>query len=256
MKFLYPVAPTFPITQTFAEHEQARISHGWASYNGGIDWGIPNGTSIRAAQSGIVTVARGDTDGYGTHIRIETTDGATKYLAIYGHMQSFSVSIGQQVQVGQEIGLSDNTGNSTGPHLHFELRQNGTPIDPFPLLVKTVAEITGSSSGSGTSAGGTTTGGTSSGGTTSGGTSSAGTSTGAGTEPAQFPALPKITVLSATLNIRTAAGAANPKVGSLTSGTQVEVIRKVMKGTDVWAQIGYQQFVAVVYQGEALAKWS
>jgi hypothetical protein len=247
MKFLYPVAPTFPITQTFAEHEARRVANGWTNYNGGIDWGIPNGTSIRAAQSGTVTVARSDTDGYGTHVRIETTDGATKYLTIYGHMQSFSVAVGEQVVAGRQIGLSDNTGNSTGPHIHFELRKDGTPIDPFPFLVKTVAELTGGQPGGGNPS-------VTPGGDTPGdGTQGVGGDM--GKEPAQYPQMPKVQVLVQTLNIRSAPGVGNTRVGGLTKNDQVEVIRKVMDGKDIWLQIGFNEYIAMLYGDEVLAKW-
>jgi hypothetical protein len=237
MKFLYPVPPKSTITQTFAEHEQARIAHGWANYNGGIDWGINNGTSVKAAQNGTVTVARSDTDGYGTHVRIETVDGATKYLTIYGHLQSFSVAVGEQVVAGREIGLSDTTGNSTGPHLHFELRQNGTPIDPMPLLVKTVAELTGGQpAGNGTTPVVTVD---------------------TGKEPAQYPVMPKaVVVASPTLRVRDAPNTtSSTQVGSLTTNTQVEVIRKIVQGNDIWLQIGYKQYIAMYFQGVVYSKW-
>ena len=235
MKFLYPVSPNAKVTQDFAAHEQARIEHGWTLYNGGIDWAVVTGTSVRAAQNGTVTVARSDTDGYGMHVRIEHMEGATKFLTIYGHLQSFSVTTGQVVQAGQEIGLSDNTGNSTGPHLHFELRRNGTPIDPAPLLVKTAAELGGGGGGGG------------------GGTPGPDL----GKEPAQYPALPKAIVVAApTLRVRDAPNTiSSTQVGTLTTNTQVEVIRKIVQGNDIWLQIGNKQFIAMYYQGTVYSKW-
>jgi murein DD-endopeptidase MepM/ murein hydrolase activator NlpD len=234
MKFLYPVSPTATITQTFAEHEERRVKYNLTLYNGGIDWGIPSGTSVRAAQAGTVTVARSDTDGYGTHVRIEHVDGATKYLTIYGHLQSFSVNIGEQVVAGREIGLSDNTGNSTGPHLHFELRKNGTAIDPMPLLVKTVAELNGSGPIN----------------------NPIGNTPDLGKEPTQYPVMPKAMVVSSTLRVRNAPNTTtSTQVGSLTANTQVEVIRKVVQGNDIWLQIGNQQFIAMYYQGTVYSKW-
>jgi hypothetical protein len=233
MKFLYPVPPKSPVTQTFAEHEARRIKYNLTLYNGGIDYGIPNGTSVRAAQNGTVTVARSDSDGYGTHVRIETIDGAVKYLTIYGHLQSFSVNAGQVVQAGQEIGLSDNTGNSTGPHLHFELRQNGTAIDPAPLLVKTVAELDG------------------------GGGGGAPAGPDLGKEPAQYPTMPKaVVVASPTLRVRDAPNTtSSTQVGTLTTNAQVEVIRKIVQGNDIWLQIGNKQYIAMYYQGTVYSKW-
>jgi len=124
----FPVHPDSPITQTFAEH----VRQGLPGYNGGIDWGVPTGTPVKAAQDGqVVRVGRDDT-GYGIHVRVRHADG---YLTIYGHMLDFAVVPGQTVEAGDIIGHSDNTGNSTGSHLHFELRRNNVPIDPAPFFL-------------------------------------------------------------------------------------------------------------------------
>lgn len=133
MKFLFPVPPNSPVTQDFAGHVLRAKLNGWTNYNGGIDWGIPTGTPVKAAQAGKVAMVRNDASGYGTHIRIEHDEG---YLTIYGHLQNFAVKTGDRVSAGQVIGRSDNTGFSTGPHLHFELRKNNVAVDPAPLLVE------------------------------------------------------------------------------------------------------------------------
>jgi len=136
-----PVPAGATVTQTFAEHEKRRRQNGWKCYNGGVDWAVPTGTPIKAAAVGTITKAGYDGTGYGVHVRIQH---GSDYLTLYGHLASFCVRIGQHVEAGEVIGHSDNTGNSTGPHLHFELRKNNVPVDPEPLLAAVpVATTTG-----------------------------------------------------------------------------------------------------------------
>ena len=230
MKFLYPVPPTSIVTQTFAEHERRREVNGWTNYNGGIDWGIPTGTSIKAAQVGTVTVVRNDATGYGTHVRIEHTEGSVKYTTIYGHLMKCNVRVGDVVSAGDVIGKSDSTGNSTGPHLHFELRKGTQPIDPAPLLVKTVAGLTTNEE-------------------------VADVPQDLGVEPTEFPGLPIARVLVATLNIRSGASVNDRIVGTLILDEKVEVLRKVEQEDNLWLQIGYQQYIAQRFDGNILAQW-
>ena len=128
ISLLYPVPPNAPISQTFAEH----VAHGNPRYFGGIDWAVPTGTPIRAAADGKVIKASADNTGYGNHIRVQHADG---YMTLYGHLQDYAVGVGAIVKAGDVIGRSNNTGNSTGPHLHFELRHNNMPIDPAPYFL-------------------------------------------------------------------------------------------------------------------------
>ena len=149
MNFLFPVPAKSVITQTFTEHVNRAKKNGWCPqpgncpsgiyYYGGIDWAVPTGTPVIAAQAGRVVVARHDTGGYGSHIRIEHDDD---YLTIYGHLKDFAVRVGDIVAAGQVIGSSDNTGNSTGSHLHFELRKGGEAVNPALLLVESLGENT------------------------------------------------------------------------------------------------------------------
>ena len=69
--------------------------------------------------------------GYGNYTCVDRGSG---FATCYGHQSKILVAVGQPVQQGQQIGLVGNTGNSTGPHLHFEVRLNGTPTDPMPYL--------------------------------------------------------------------------------------------------------------------------
>ena len=99
----------------------------------GLDIGVKMGTTLHAAMDGTVThAASDDPNGYGTWVEIAHANGQTTR---YGHMSALSVHVGDRVAAGQSIGQSGSTGHSTGPHLHFELRQDGKPIDPTPFLM-------------------------------------------------------------------------------------------------------------------------
>ncbi len=93
----------------------------------GIDVPAPVGTPIRAADTGTVIIA-GSTGGYGNYTCVQHTKSLS---TCYAHQSRIMVSPGEDVQKGQVIGLSGNTGNSTGPHLHFETRIGGKPTDPL-----------------------------------------------------------------------------------------------------------------------------
>ncbi len=99
-------------------------------FHSGQDIGAPTGTPIVAATAGTVAYA-GWASGYGNYTCVDRGSG---FATCYGHQSKILVAVGQPVQQGQQIGLVGNTGNSTGPHLHFEVRLNGTPTDPMPYL--------------------------------------------------------------------------------------------------------------------------
>ncbi|MFF6779355.1 peptidoglycan DD-metalloendopeptidase family protein [Streptomyces sp. NPDC012510] len=106
----------------------------WSSgYHTGVDFVAPTGTSLRAVGAGTV-VSAGWGGAYGNQVVVKLADG---YYAQYAHLSSISVSAGQSVSGGQQIGLSGATGNVTGPHLHFEIRTTpnyGSDIDPLAYL--------------------------------------------------------------------------------------------------------------------------
>lgn len=96
-------------------------------FHAGEDIGAPSGTPILAADSGIATVIPDNGNGYGNYIMINHGGGR---VTLYAHMSGFAVSNGASVTQGQTIGYVGSTGNSTGPHLHFEVRVNGATTDP------------------------------------------------------------------------------------------------------------------------------
>lgn len=102
----------------------------WGRMHAGIDIGAPTGQGIKAAAAGYVYFA-GWMNGYGNTVLIDHGGGMT---TLYGHQSSISVSRGTTVSRGQTIGAVGSTGNSTGPHLHFEVRINGTARDPMGYL--------------------------------------------------------------------------------------------------------------------------
>lgn len=102
----------------------------WGRLHAGIDISVPEGTPIRAAKSGSVVLAA-YTGGYGNYTCVDHGGGVS---SCYAHQSGFAASAGESVSQGDVIGYSGNTGNSTGPHLHFEIRVNGQPVDPLGYL--------------------------------------------------------------------------------------------------------------------------
>jgi murein DD-endopeptidase MepM/ murein hydrolase activator NlpD len=105
----------------------------WGRLHAGVDIAVPSGTPIRAAAAGTVafTQPEASSGGYGNYTCIAHGGGIS---TCYAHQTSFAVSGGQQVSQGQVIGTVGCTGHCFGPHLHFEVRINGTPVDPLGYL--------------------------------------------------------------------------------------------------------------------------
>ena len=92
----------------------------------GIDVAVPVGTPLHATMSGQVTYAGWNNEGYGNLVIVENG----RYRTYYAHLDSIPVTVGQKVETGAVVGLSGNTGHSTGPHVHYEVRVDGTPVSP------------------------------------------------------------------------------------------------------------------------------
>jgi len=122
------------VTQYFGEHPEWYDRFDMAGHNG-IDYGVPEGTAVLAAHSGVCSVGN-DPPGYGFFVRVTGPD----YVTLYAHLRCVRVVNGQPVTRGEQIGESGNSGNSTGPHLHMSLKVNGMKnpayrdwIDPVPF---------------------------------------------------------------------------------------------------------------------------
>jgi murein DD-endopeptidase MepM/ murein hydrolase activator NlpD len=103
---------------------------GVKKFHNGQDIAVPAGTSVYAADSGIVVVS-GMRGGYGNYVAIDHGRGISTG---YAHNSRLLVSRGEIVIRGQKIALAGSTGLSTGPHVHFEVRRNGVPVNPLPYL--------------------------------------------------------------------------------------------------------------------------
>jgi len=121
-------------TGTFAYPARGKITSGFGrrgqKNHNGIDIALPTGTPVKAADGGTVTFS-GRQGTYGYLVIIDHGEGYTSY---YGHNSKNLVSKGDKVHKGQTIALSGNTGRSTGPHLHFEVRKFGVPVNPINYL--------------------------------------------------------------------------------------------------------------------------
>ena len=117
-----------PITSPFGWRTHPIF--GSQRFHSGLDIGGDYGMEIHAAKAGVVSHA-GWIGGYGNTVMIDHGGGI---VTLYGHNQSLNVSVGQQVSQGQVIAFCGSTGNSTGPHCHFEVRLNGEPVSPYNYL--------------------------------------------------------------------------------------------------------------------------
>lgn len=127
----YPLIGTLGELTSYFGLRPASDTNGIGSTNhGGIDLAASTGTPIAALASGLVTIA-GWYGGYGNAVQIDHGNGMS---SLYGHMSSVGVSVGQQVGTGQTIGAVGSTGNSTGPHLHLSMFQDGVAVDPLPYI--------------------------------------------------------------------------------------------------------------------------
>jgi len=123
----YPRISSFT---SFFGYRSDPFDDGRAEFHPGIDFKGKKGDAVKCTASGKVIFA-GWSNGYGKCIRIAHINS---FETVYGHLSRIKVKVGQQVNVGDEIGLVGSTGHSTGAHLHYEVRKNGRPINPVNFL--------------------------------------------------------------------------------------------------------------------------
>ncbi|MBX9784867.1 MAG: peptidoglycan DD-metalloendopeptidase family protein [Chitinophagaceae bacterium] len=127
-----------PAIQPVSNKDLSRVASGFGyridpvykttKMHAGLDFAAPQGSPVYATADGIVELAGNTGNGYGNHVVI---DHGFSYETLYGHMVRVKVKAGQKIRRGEVIGWVGSTGKSTGPHLHYEVHKNGTPLDPI-----------------------------------------------------------------------------------------------------------------------------
>ena len=138
MNLTWPVGPNTPISQRFGENSLDYRRFNLKGHNG-LDFAASLGSPVYAAGDGTIDRISTDPAGYGLYIRVKHSWG----ISLYGHLSKVLLQQGDKVSAGQSIALTGNSGNSTGPHLHFEIRPDSEPktngyngaVDPLPFLV-------------------------------------------------------------------------------------------------------------------------
>lgn len=133
MILVKPFQGNYPVTQYFGETVTNPKGHT------GIDYALPLGTPVLAASDGRVTTVGFEAGGFGNYVVITHPDGSQ---TLYGHLQRTMVGQNDYVYTGISVGQSGNTGYSTGPHLHFEYRISGKPVNPEPFLATSTTPAT------------------------------------------------------------------------------------------------------------------
>lgn len=129
-----PLAYQFPVSGRLSSDFGNRVHpiDRTVKFHAGLDLAVPRGTSVEASADGEVSFA-GWKGGYGNLLVIKHSDGKETR---YGHLDKLTVKEGDAVKAGQQVALSGSTGKSTGPHLHFEIRENGQVLNPLSILTK------------------------------------------------------------------------------------------------------------------------
>jgi LysM repeat protein len=125
-QFIWPVQGAVVSSFGWRQHPVLDMRH----HHDGIDLDVPEGTTVYASAGGEVYFY-GEQPGYGSVLILEHAGG---FYTLYGHLKSSLVTKGQYVEKGQRVAISGNTGISSGPHLHFELRNGEFPVDPVSFL--------------------------------------------------------------------------------------------------------------------------
>jgi murein DD-endopeptidase MepM/ murein hydrolase activator NlpD len=131
----WPFPTGVPITSGFGGRQVAGCSFCSTNHQG-VDFAPGAGTPIHVIAAGTVVKVQAHDGGFGNDVWVEHEVDGKQFTSVYGHMQdnSFQVMQGQQVEVGDVLGLVGSTGNSTGPHLHLEVHLDGVPVDPLVWL--------------------------------------------------------------------------------------------------------------------------
>ncbi|PYY36089.1 hypothetical protein DEJ16_10830 [Curtobacterium sp. MCJR17_055] len=131
----WPFPTAVPISSGFGGRQVAGCSF-CSTFHQGVDFAPGAGTPIGVVADGTVIKVQANDGAFGNDVWVEHDVAGKKFVSVYGHMldNSFEVVQGQQVKVGDILGLVGSTGNSTGPHLHLEIRIDGVPVDPLAWL--------------------------------------------------------------------------------------------------------------------------
>ncbi|PZE36089.1 MULTISPECIES: M23 family metallopeptidase [unclassified Curtobacterium] len=131
----WPFPVGVPISSGFGGRQVAGCSF-CSTFHQGVDFAPGAGTAIGAVADGTVIKVQANDGGFGNDVWVEHDVDGKQFVSVYGHMldNSFQVVQGEQVKVGQTVGLVGSSGNSTGPHLHLEIRIDGVPVDPLAWL--------------------------------------------------------------------------------------------------------------------------
>lgn len=133
--YIMPFQGNYAITSPFGAVRHlvfdGQKSPSYGKSHGGIDYGLPEGTPVFASADGTIQATPYDAPGFGNYIKLVTDDGTELF---YGHLSSKNAAGGARVKAGDLVGYSGNSGKSTGPHLHFEVRKGSTKMDPSAWL--------------------------------------------------------------------------------------------------------------------------
>ncbi len=129
-----PVTQGFGCTAFAGEPPGVRCPPAAPYFHSGVDFAALTGAAVHAAAAGTVRLRPEQRAGYGQHLIVEHGRGT---ISLYAHLSAVAVETGTTVRAGQVVGQVGSSGNSTGPHLHFEIRVRGEPVDPLPWLSAT-----------------------------------------------------------------------------------------------------------------------
>lgn len=214
MDFRSPLQDPYPVTQNFGENPEWYARFGQKGHTG-LDYGVPAGTPVLAAAAGTVIKTGFEKDGYGNYVKVAH---GSEYVTIYAHLSKIQVCKAQKIDAGQQIALSGSTGFSTGPHLHFEIRQNNTPVDPLAspgAVTSTTPQSEEAPTGS--------------------------------QAPAKSIGVCVARVTTDLLNIRTRPSLSSPVIGRLAKDQKVPILER---SATIWVRIGQDAWVALMFNNE------